>query len=193
MGACVERAARLDPEARCLVSQRRTRRQMVVVRTLGGGEIAFVDNHAPFLGALATGPARVKFDDGTQVWFAVHGGFVEVGNNHVIILSDVAELHTQIDVDRAQAAPRPAPKRRCASTPTTPTRSPRCNAQRHASASWVCPCNFGRAGGRTDELRARHRRSLRAPDADAVGHGARPHDAETGVVDDRHARGRIVG
>ena len=78
--------------------------KMVVVRTLGGGDIAFEENHAPFLGALAAWPARVKFEDGTQQWFAVHGGFVEVGHNQVIILSDVAELPAEIDVARAEAA-----------------------------------------------------------------------------------------
>ena len=78
--------------------------KMVVVRTLGGGDIAFEDNHAPFLGALDARPARVKFEDGTQLWFAVHGGFVEVSHNKVIILSDVAELPDEIDLDRAIAA-----------------------------------------------------------------------------------------
>lgn len=78
--------------------------KMVVVRTLGGGDIAFEDNHAEFLGALATWPARVKFEDGTQRWFAVHGGFVEVGHNRVILLSDVAELPADINVERSQAA-----------------------------------------------------------------------------------------
>ena len=78
--------------------------RMVVVRTLGGGDIAFEDNHAPFLGALADWPARVKFEDGTQAWFAVHGGFVEVSHNQVIILSDVAEPAADIDVARATEA-----------------------------------------------------------------------------------------
>ena len=78
--------------------------RMVVVRTLGGGDIAFEDNHAPFLGALADWPARVKFEDGTQDWFAVHGGFVEVSHNQVIILSDVAEPAAEIDVERATEA-----------------------------------------------------------------------------------------
>ncbi len=78
--------------------------KMVVVRTLGGGDIAFEDNHAPFLGALADWPARVKFEDGTQAWFAVHGGFVEVSHNQVIILSDVAEPSDGIDVERATEA-----------------------------------------------------------------------------------------
>ena len=35
---------------------------------------------------------------------AVHGGFVEVSDNRVTILSDVAELADQIDVARAQRA-----------------------------------------------------------------------------------------
>jgi F-type H+-transporting ATPase subunit epsilon len=78
--------------------------KMVVVRTLGGGDIAFEDNHAPFLGALADWPARVKFEDGTQAWFAVHGGFVEVSNNQVIILSDIAEPAADINVARATEA-----------------------------------------------------------------------------------------
>jgi F-type H+-transporting ATPase subunit epsilon len=78
--------------------------RMVVVRTLGGGDIAFEDNHAPFLGALADWPARVKFEDGTQEWFAVHGGFVEVSHNQVMILSDVAEPAAEIDVERATEA-----------------------------------------------------------------------------------------
>jgi F-type H+-transporting ATPase subunit epsilon len=34
----------------------------------------------------------------------VHGGFVEVFNDHVIVLSDVAELPEQIDVPRAREA-----------------------------------------------------------------------------------------
>ncbi len=78
--------------------------KMVVARTLGGGEIAFEDNHAPFLGALAGWPLRVKFADGTQQAFAVHGGFVEVGHNRVVVLSDVAEVASDIDVERAREA-----------------------------------------------------------------------------------------
>jgi F-type H+-transporting ATPase subunit epsilon len=77
---------------------------MVVARTTSGGDIAFQENHAPFLGALANHPVELILEDGTRVKFAVHGGFVEVGNNRVIILSDVAELADQIDIDRARAA-----------------------------------------------------------------------------------------
>ena len=77
--------------------------EMVVCRTVGGGEVAFLANHAPFLAALETGVVRVKTSNGEEV-AAVHGGFVEVRDNRVIVLSDVAELAKDIDVSRAQRA-----------------------------------------------------------------------------------------
>lgn len=76
----------------------------VVTRTLGGGEIAFLPGHAPFLGALAESHTRIHLADGTVQDVAVHLGFVEVGPDHVTILSDVAELAQDIDVARAEAA-----------------------------------------------------------------------------------------
>ena len=42
---------------------------------------------------------------------AVHGGFVEVRDNRVSILSDVAELADQIDVERARRAKEEAEKK----------------------------------------------------------------------------------
>jgi F-type H+-transporting ATPase subunit epsilon len=76
---------------------------MVVARTLGGGDIAFLTGHVSFLGALDDWPLRVIQENG-QVTFAVHGGFVEVSNDRVTVLSDVAEQSNAIDVARAQAA-----------------------------------------------------------------------------------------
>jgi F-type H+-transporting ATPase subunit epsilon len=77
---------------------------MVVVRTAGGGDIAFLPAHAAFLGALATWPVRIIQHDGPELKAAVHGGFVEVSNNTVTVLTDVAELPDQIDVTRANEA-----------------------------------------------------------------------------------------
>lgn len=77
--------------------------EMVIVRTLGGGEIAFMPGHAPFVGALAIATATLRTPQGDEL-VAVHGGFVEVSNDTVTILSDVAELASQIDVERAQRA-----------------------------------------------------------------------------------------
>ena len=77
---------------------------MVITRTYGGGEIAFQANHAPFLGALSENHTRVFQVDGVVRDIAVHGGFVEVSGNKVSILSDVAELADEIDVERARGA-----------------------------------------------------------------------------------------
>jgi F-type H+-transporting ATPase subunit epsilon len=76
---------------------------MVIARTVGGGDIAFMPGHAPFVGALEIATVTVRTPEGDEL-VAVHGGFVEVSNDTVTILSDVAELSSQIDVERARAA-----------------------------------------------------------------------------------------
>lgn len=76
----------------------------VITRTLGGGEIAFLPGHAPFLGALTENHTRITLVDGTVLNVAVHGGFVQVNGSKVSILSDVAELSENIDRARASAA-----------------------------------------------------------------------------------------
>jgi F-type H+-transporting ATPase subunit epsilon len=76
---------------------------MVIARP-EGGDAAFLPGHAPFLGLLGIGPVIIRPVDGPDVRAAVHGGFIEVRNNRVTILSDVAELAGDIDVARAQAA-----------------------------------------------------------------------------------------
>ena len=73
---------------------------MVITRTLGGGEIAFLPDHAPFLAALTENHTRINTEGGNTVHVAVHGGFVEVSHNKVSLLSDVAELGETIDVGR---------------------------------------------------------------------------------------------
>lgn len=77
---------------------------MVVVRTVGGGEIAFLTGHVPFLGALQIAGVQIHETDGDVRQIAVHGGFVEVSKDNVTILSDAAEVADDIDVERARAA-----------------------------------------------------------------------------------------
>ena len=76
--------------------------EMVICRTIGGGEIAFLTGHTPFLGALAEAPVRIRTTEGQWEDAAVHGGFVHVRDNSVILLSDLAELASQIDFERAR-------------------------------------------------------------------------------------------
>ena len=77
---------------------------MVRARTVGGGDIAFLEGHAPFVGALADWVVEITLSEGGKETAAVHGGFVEVSAGHVKILSDLAELASQIDVERARRA-----------------------------------------------------------------------------------------
>jgi F-type H+-transporting ATPase subunit epsilon len=46
----------------------------------------------------------VWLSDGTIMNLAIHGGFVEVSDNVVTLLSDGAELGSEIDIERARRA-----------------------------------------------------------------------------------------
>ncbi|HET6774841.1 MAG TPA: ATP synthase F1 subunit epsilon [Acidimicrobiales bacterium] len=83
---------------------------IVIARTVGGGEIAFLTGHAPFVGALDIATVTIRSAEGDEL-VAVHGGFVEVSNDTVTILSEVAELSSQIDVERARLAQEKAEER----------------------------------------------------------------------------------
>ena len=77
---------------------------MVVCRTIDGGEVAFLEGHVPFLGALEIATVRIKTTDGDYEVVAAHGGFVHVKESKVVVLSDVAEMQDQIDEERARRA-----------------------------------------------------------------------------------------
>jgi F-type H+-transporting ATPase subunit epsilon len=77
---------------------------MVRARTVGGGDIAFLPGHAPFIGALATWTVEITLVDGGHELVAVHGGFIEVSHDEVKILSDLAEIASTIDAERARRA-----------------------------------------------------------------------------------------
>ncbi|MGY9073406.1 MAG: ATP synthase F1 subunit epsilon [Acidimicrobiales bacterium] len=73
----------------------------VLARTIDG-DIAFLSNHAAFIGALDVGETQLWTDDGI-VSLAVNGGFIEVSSNNVTLLSDGAFAAADIDAAEAQA------------------------------------------------------------------------------------------
>lgn len=92
--------------------------EFVVLRT-DGGEIMFMPEHAPYIGAvdislvrIAQPGAATESEPGSsspapsegEFRAAVHGGFVHVAENKVTILASVAERADEIDVDRARRA-----------------------------------------------------------------------------------------
>ena len=78
--------------------------EMVIARTVDGGDIAFQPGHVPFIGVLAVWSVDAIRSDGTRDTIAVHQGFVQVAGTKVSILSDVSESAADIDVARAEAA-----------------------------------------------------------------------------------------
>lgn len=68
-----------------------------------GGMIGVLPNHAAMLSSMGTGTLSYAGPEGRRTMF-VSGGWVQVLNNHVRILTDRAELANEIDVARAEAA-----------------------------------------------------------------------------------------
>ncbi len=67
------------------------------------GYLGILPDHAPLLSRLKPGVLTYRIE-GKEQTLAVHGGFVEVRNNHVRCLVDKAERAEEIDLSRAQAA-----------------------------------------------------------------------------------------
>jgi len=77
--------------------------EMVVCRALDG-DIAFLRDHVPYLGVLDDDVVRIIQPDDAETAAAVHGGFVQMNGEKLVVLSDLAELRADIDVPRAEAA-----------------------------------------------------------------------------------------
>jgi F-type H+-transporting ATPase subunit epsilon len=67
------------------------------------GEMSVLPDHEPIITALAIDVVRWKVK-GEEEMAAIMGGVMEVKQNEVTILSDTAELDTEIDVARAHQA-----------------------------------------------------------------------------------------
>lgn len=67
------------------------------------GELGVLPGHQPALIGLDIGPVRVVAEDGTHYTIAVHRGMLYVDKDaRAVVLADVAELSTEIDVERAR-------------------------------------------------------------------------------------------
>jgi F-type H+-transporting ATPase subunit epsilon len=75
----------------------------MVVLPATEGEIGVLPQHAPLLTQIKPGEMHVKkgFED---IWMAVGQGFVDVGPNHVSVLTDMAVDEKEIDEAAAKEA-----------------------------------------------------------------------------------------
>lgn len=69
-----------------------------------GGSFEIKKNHAPIISTLDIGHIRVERENDEVLYFAVSRGFVEMNDNHLTLLAEVAESIEDIDVERALRA-----------------------------------------------------------------------------------------
>ncbi len=62
-------------------------------------------NHAPLVGGVVPGVVQLKIDEsGSEKYFSVGTGFVEISDNVINVMTDTCELASEVDVVRAQEA-----------------------------------------------------------------------------------------
>lgn len=82
-----------------------------VVVPLHDGELGIAPGHSPLIGRLGYGELRLRTGGQTQRYY-VDGGFVQVLNNVVTILTNMAMPVSEIDLEAAREALRTATYRR---------------------------------------------------------------------------------
>jgi F-type H+-transporting ATPase subunit epsilon len=71
------------------------------------GQLGVLPRHVPLITVLEDGLLVARRED-TELTFAIHGGYMQVLGDRVIVLADVAEWAADIDIERAEAARRRA-------------------------------------------------------------------------------------
>ena len=75
-----------------------------VIIPTADGEIGVRTGHLPLLAPLIAGPVIVKKQDGSEETLATLGGFVEIFDNTVSIMTDEAEFAANLDELKIQEA-----------------------------------------------------------------------------------------
>ena len=71
------------------------------------GELGVLPNHAPLVSTLGVGELKIR-SGSSEDWFAIVGGFVQVLPDKVVVMAETADLSSEIDLEKAQAARRDA-------------------------------------------------------------------------------------
>ena len=64
----------------------------IVIARTPEGELGIMADHEPLMGALATGPVEIESESGERTTIGVHGGFLQVLNNQVTLITDRAQV-----------------------------------------------------------------------------------------------------
>jgi F-type H+-transporting ATPase subunit epsilon len=67
------------------------------------GELGILPHHAPLLATLGVGELRYR-SGGTEESFVIAGGFVQVRPDKVVVMAELADMASEIDVEKAAEA-----------------------------------------------------------------------------------------
>ncbi len=71
------------------------------------GELGILPHHAPLLSNLGVGELRIR-KGGTEEFFAIAGGFLQVLPDKVVVMAETADMASDIDLESAETARREA-------------------------------------------------------------------------------------
>jgi F-type H+-transporting ATPase subunit epsilon len=71
------------------------------------GELGVLPHHAPLISTLGAGELRLR-KGGQEESFAIMGGFLQVLPDKVVVMAEMADMASDIDLEKAQEARRQA-------------------------------------------------------------------------------------
>ncbi len=83
---------------------------MVIMRTKSG-DVGILHGHQPMVTVLDYGVMRIQNEGAEDKTAAVFGGFAQIDDNGITILTDTAEWEEEIDLERAERAKKRAEDR----------------------------------------------------------------------------------
>ncbi len=73
-------------------------RATIVIARTPEGELGIMADHEPLMATCATGPIEIEAESGERTTIGVHGGFLQVLDNQVTLITDragVAKSHAE--------------------------------------------------------------------------------------------------
>ncbi len=67
-------------------------RATIVIARTPEGELGIMADHEPLMATCATGPIEIEAESGERTTIGVHGGFLQVLDNQVTLITDRAEV-----------------------------------------------------------------------------------------------------
>ena len=65
---------------------------IIVIARTPEGELGIMADHEPLMATCATGPIEIEAESGERTTIGVHGGFLQVLDNQVTLITDRAEV-----------------------------------------------------------------------------------------------------